>query len=267
MATVAGPRVDDLDRAQSEAPLVRAIDRWIFVFMAALFIVVTLTGFIPDALGKIAAIKAGQRPPFPLVLHFHAVLMGSFLLLLLAQTTLMALGKSQRHQWLGRVAILLVPAIVVVGFILVPTIYRSFWSAARTTPQLGQVLPILDDIMLLQLRIGILFPLFIALALLARRTDPAFHKRMMILGTAPPLAAAVDRIEWLPTTMPASPMASDLYIFALVSPMFVWDLARRRAVPAAYVVWFGICALVSIPVYALWDKPGWHSTVPRLLGL
>jgi hypothetical protein len=90
---------------------------------------------------------------------------------------------------------------------------------------------------------------------------------MMILGTAPPLAAAVDRIEWLPTTMPASPMASDLYIFALVSPMFVWDLARRRAVPAAYVVWFGICALVSIPVYALWDKPGWHSTVPRLLGL
>jgi hypothetical protein len=270
MATVASARLEnDLGRGQSDGPLARAVDRWIFVFMAAMFIVVTLTGFIPDALGKMAAIKAGQRPPFPLVLHVHAVLMASFLLLLLTQTVLMAKGRTGRHQWLGRAAILLVPAIVVVGFILVPTIYLSVWNAAQGAhgAQLRPVIPMLDDILLLQMRVGILFPIFIALALVARRTDPAFHKRMMILGTAVPLDAAIDRMTWLPSTFPASPLASDLYVLALVSPMLLWDLVRRRGLPRAYVVWFAIWLLVSIPLYLLWNTPWWHATVPRLMGV
>ena len=70
------------------------MDRWIFVFMAALFFVTALAGFIPDSLMKIAAVKAGERAPFPLVLHVHAVLMGAWLSLLLAQTTLMATGNA-----------------------------------------------------------------------------------------------------------------------------------------------------------------------------
>ena len=59
------------------------------------FIAITLTGFIPDSLAKLAAIEAGERAPFPLVLHVHSVLMGLFLLLLLAQTTLAATHVSR----------------------------------------------------------------------------------------------------------------------------------------------------------------------------
>ena len=86
MATVAetfGGRIrrDDL---LSGTPRAHAIDRWIFVAMAAWFIAIVLAGFIPDSLMKIEMVRTGQRPPFPLVLHMHAVLMGSFLLLLLA---------------------------------------------------------------------------------------------------------------------------------------------------------------------------------------
>ena len=67
----------------SGAARTNLIDRWIYVFTAASFIGIVLAGFVPDSLGKVAAIQAGQRPPFPLILHVHAVLMGSFLLLLL----------------------------------------------------------------------------------------------------------------------------------------------------------------------------------------
>src|SRR5690348_7833571 len=77
------------------------IDRWIYVFTAASLIAIVLAGFVPDSLSKIAAIQAGQRPPFPLVLHVHAVLMGCFLLLLLGQTILMATGKRSGHMQLG----------------------------------------------------------------------------------------------------------------------------------------------------------------------
>src|SRR5512146_2442522 len=103
MATVAGafsfkePRPDLL----SGTPRAHSIDRWIFVIMATWFIAVVLTGFIPDALMKIAMVEAAQRPPFPLVMHAHAVLMGSFLLLLLGQAWLMATGRRELHMRVG----------------------------------------------------------------------------------------------------------------------------------------------------------------------
>src|SRR5210317_2112645 len=102
--------------------------------MAAFFIVITLTGFIPDSLAKIAAVERGERPPFPLVLHIHSVLMGTFLLLLLAQTILAATERLKYHQRLGVSAAVLAPAIVVAGFILVPTMYHQIWDGMQTVP-------------------------------------------------------------------------------------------------------------------------------------
>src|SRR5262245_6798015 len=160
---------------------------------------------------KIEMVRTGQRPPFPLVLHAHAVLMGSFLLLLLAQTWLMATGKRAQHMRLGLAAMVLAPALVIAGFILVPTTYHGIWALAQTLPPeaRAKMMPSpewLDNIMLLQLRIGILFPLFLLIGLKARGKDAGLHKRMMILATAMALPAGIDRIHWLPTTMPGSPM-------------------------------------------------------------
>ena len=272
MATVAGRLIGPGRIGEPGSRVARAIDRWIYVYMAASFIVVTLTGFIPDAIEKEAAIRAGQRPPFPLVLHVHAVLMALFLLLLLTQTALMATGRRALHQWLGRSAMVLVPAIVVVGFILAPTNYHLFWNAAQSAPpalqhKLQVRLHQLDLIALMQIRIGILFPLLVWIGLSARKSDSAFHKRMMILATAVPLGAAIDRMNWLPTTLPASPLGSDLYILAIVSPMFIWDLVRSRTVHRAYATWIGICLVISIPLYALWGTQWVHSAVPRLMGV
>lgn len=256
----------------SRTPRAGTIDRWIFVFMAASFIAITLTGFIPDSLTKIAAIEAGERPPSPLVLHMHAVLMGSFLVLLLAQTTLMATGRGDLHRRLGIAAFALAAAIIVVGFILVPTMYHYYWNAAQNAPpgtraKLQQVVLKRDNVMLLQLRVGFLFPLFLVIALRARGSNAGLHKRMMILATAIPLVAAIDRIKWLPNTLPASPLATDLYILLAVSPMFLWDVARNRAVHSAYLIWLAVTLLVTLAVYGLWDTVWWHGMAPRLMGV
>lgn len=259
-----------LPMQSSDSPLAQAIDRWIWVFMAAFFVAITLTGFIPDSLMKVEMVRAGARAPFPLVLHAHAVFMGTFLLLLLAQATLMATGQRGRHMLLGQVAFVLVPAIVVVGIILVPTIYQQVWNAAQAAPpqvqeKLRHLLSFLDNIALLQLRIGILFPVCIALALRARRTDADFHKRMMFLATVLPLPAAIDRISWLPTTMPGGPLAIDLYTLLAVSPMFLWDLVRHRSVQRAYLVWLGLFLPFAIAADLLWDTPGWHALASQVL--
>lgn len=274
MATIAEP-ISPIRRRQdhlSGTPRAHAIDRWIYVFTAASFIAIVLAGFIPSSLAKIAAVQAGERAPFPIVLHFHAALMGSFLLLLLAQTTLVALGRCDLHQRLGLLAMILAPALVIVGFILVPTTYRGVWEAAQAAPpeaqaQLQQLLRWVDNVMLLQLRIGILFPLFLIIGLRARRKDAGFHKRMMILATAMALPAGIDRIPWLPTTMPEGPMAPDLYTLLAVSPMFVWDMVRNRYVHRAYWTWLAIGLPFAVLVHGLWDTEWWHSVAPHVVGL
>jgi hypothetical protein len=274
MATVAGP-IGQTGRQQdilSGTPRAHAIDRWIYVFTAASFIVIVLAGFIPSSLAKIAAVQAGMRPPFPLVLHMHAALMGSFLLLLLAQTTLVATGRCAAHMRLGLLAMVIAPALVLVGLVLVPTTYHGIWNAAQSAPpaaraQLQETLLVVDNIMLLQIRIGILFPILLVIALRARGRDHGLHKRMMILATAMALPAGIDRIPWLPTTMPESPLGPDLYTLLAISPMLMWDIFRNRSVHRAYWIWLGIAMPFAIAVHGLWDTDWWHATARQLMGV
>jgi hypothetical protein len=254
----------------SGTPRAHAIDRWIYVLMAGWFIAIVLAGFVPDSVQNLGMIQAHQRPAYPLVAHIHAVLMGSFMLLLLAQTVLVAAGRQDLHRGLGLIAMGLVPALVVVGFILAPTTYHGVWQGAQFGPPpvkaaLTPVLGRLENILLLQIRVGVLFPLFIGIGLWARGRDAGLHKRMMILATAVTLAAAFARIDWLPK-MPGSALSLDLYVLLTVSPMFVWDIVRNRSVHRAYWLWLSIYAAASLIVNLLWNTPGWHVTARHLMG-
>lgn len=256
----------------SGTPRAHAIDRWIFVLMAAWFIAIVLAGFIPDSLMKIDAVTAGERPPFPMILHVHAVLMGAFLLLLLAQAWQMATGRSAQHMRLGMVAMVLAPALVIVGFILAPTMYHMLWDAAQAAPpgereEMLAGLAVWENILLLQLRTGILFPLFLTIALKARDRNAGMHKRMMFLATVMALPAGIDRIPWLLHSMPASPLSPDLYTLLAIAPMFVWDLMRNRSIHPAYVIWLGVNIPFALAVHGLWDTPAWHQTARHLMGV
>ena len=256
----------------SGTPRAHAVDRWIYVLTAASFVAIVLSGFIPSSLDKIAAVQAGERPPFPLLMHMHALLMGSFLLLLLAQTTLVATGRCDLHRRLGLLSVALVPALVVVGFLLIRYNFHHLWSALQTTgpgaerDALLERLQHTNNIKLLQIRIGLLFPLFLFIGLRARGKDAGLHKRMMILATAMTLPAGIDRIPWLPTTLPGSPIGPDFWTLVAVSPMFVWDVVRNHAVHRAYWIWLAVNLPVAIAVHSLWGSPTWQTFVPRMMG-
>src|SRR5687768_2360770 len=113
----------------TEKPTIaQVIDRWIYVIMAAWFVVTALIGFIPTSIGKSMAVQQGFLPPFPVVLHMHAVLMGSWLVLLLTQTILMATGRRSFHMQLGIAGAVLAPAMVVTGIFLVPAMFLRNWA-------------------------------------------------------------------------------------------------------------------------------------------
>src|SRR5437763_364399 len=81
---------------------------------------------------------------------------------------------------------------------------------------------------------------------MARGVNCGLHKRMMFLATAVPLPAAIDRMTWLPNTLPASPIGTDLWILAALSPLFLWDAVRNRRVHEAYLVWLAIYVPVAL---------------------
>ena len=258
--------------ALSGTPRAHAVDRWIFVFMAVWFIAIVLAGFIPDSMMKVALVRAGERPPFPAVLHVHAVLMGSFLLLLLTQTVMMATGRKALHMQIGLVGMALAAALVVVGAILAPTMYHQLWDSAHSgapgaMEKFGPGLPIWENILLVQIRIGVLFALFMAIAFKARANEAGMHKRMMFLATVMALPAGIDRIPWLPHTMPASPLSIDLYTVAAISPMLAWDVIRNHRVHEAYWIWFSVTIPCAIIVNIMWDTPWWHQTARAIMGV
>lgn len=264
--------VDTIDPRSTPSVSLQAADRWLFVLMAALFLVTVLVGFVPDSFARAAAIQAGQRPPFHPMTHVHAVLMGAWLLLLLAQTTLVAANHRALHQRLGLVSLVLAPAMVLAGIVLVPAVFREAWSLGAAPPPgmdpavIAGTKAIVSNLVLPQIRVGVLFPIVVGWALWVRRTDPDTHKRLMILATALPLPAAIDRIVWLPTSLPTSFASGDLYMLLWVAPMFLYDMIRRGRVQRAYVIWFLVGLPPTIAVHWLWGSPWWLAAVPKLMG-
>jgi hypothetical protein len=273
MATVVEGTVGPAAVSGQAHSIAEFIDRWIYVFMAGLFVATALTGFIPTSLEKIAAVQAGQRPPFPVVLHVHATLMATWLLLLLTQTTLMALRRPALHKRLGMASMVVAPAMVLTGFILVPTMFAFNWAmldAAPPGPPTAEIevgRDFFSSLVAAQIAAGTMFAVLLVLALRARRSDPGFHKRMMILATVVPLPAAIDRIAWLPTTYPESYVSPFLYTTAWIAPMLVWDLVRHKRLHRAYKMWLAIFVPANLLVIYLWWTPGWMSFAQRLMGV
>jgi len=257
----------------AEGRLAAIVDRWIWVFTALLLIATVLAGFVPDSLHKVALVEAGQRAPFPAILHIHAALMGAWLALLLAQTTFMATGRRQWHMQLGVAAAVLAPAIVMSGLILAPTIYRGAWAGAHAAhPELAanavpDQLRFLGNIALEQIRALVLFPVLVVLGMRARRRDPGLHKRLMMLATIAPMGAAIVRIDWLPSAMPGNPIGMDLFPAVLLAPLFFWDLYRLRTVHRAYWIWLALMLPLLLASQALWGSAWWQATAPRLMGV
>lgn len=272
MATVASQPVGDRPfDCLMGTQRAHGLDRWIFVITAAFYIVVTLVGFIPDSIMKVALVKAGARAPFPPLLHVHAVLMGSFLLLLLSQTVMVATGRQAVHERMGRFLALLSVALIIVGFALAPTMYHQVADAIPSAPpearaQLADINLRQENILLLQLRGGVLFALFIGLGLAGRDNDPGFHKRMMMFAPAMALPAAFDRITWIPHTLPDSPLSATFWPLLALAPMMVWDVVRNHRIHRAYWVFAAVYVPAAILCEIAWDQPWWHDLARRILG-
>ena len=127
--------------------------------------------------------------------------------------------------------------------------------------------PIVNNILLLQIRSIVLFPTFFIFALRTRRTDPQTHKRMMLLATLMLLDAAIARMSWLPyNEFPRSYLAVHIYLLLLLVPPLLYDLARTGRIHRAWV--WGLTLLLPwvVATELIWGAAWWREFGPRLVG-
>jgi hypothetical protein len=223
--------------------------------MAWLFVIIAVAGFTPRSL----AIVSGMMPSPPLVVHLHAAVMASWVSLLAVQATLSLAGRTDLHRKWGAASLVVAPLVLIM--LIAITIIRQ--NAAAGTPA-G---PIVNNILLVQIRAIVLFPTFLIWALRTRRTDPEMHKRMMLLATLMLLDAAIARMSWLPyNEFPKDYLAVHIYLLLLLVPALLHDLIRRGRIHRAWVWGLALTLPWVVATEFLWGSHWWHEFGPKLVG-
>jgi hypothetical protein len=184
------------------------------------------------------------RPLFPdwpsppeTIFYLHGALFTGWILVLLAQTTLVAVGRTDVHRRLGVAGALLAAAMVVVG------VTASLTAARRPSGFVGIPVPPLQFVVV-PLFDMLLFSTFVVLALV-KRADTQSHKRLMLLASMNLLTAAIARWPGVITTG-APPLyfgLTDLFVVAMI----VWDRRSFGGVHPA-TLWGGIAFVFSQPL-------------------
>lgn len=232
-----------------------AADRRFYFFLTTLILLVAIVGFAPSSAG----ILAGTIPTPPLIVHLHAAAMLAWLLLLVAQAGLVTTGRRDVHMRLGLASLVLAPLMLVL-FTAV-TVIRYYDGVEAGAGEL------MASLLFVQLRVIVMFPVFVIWALSARVRDPETHKRAMILAAILPIGAAFGRMGWIPgNNVQVTYDVSAFLELALLAPALVYDKLRHGRVHRAY--WIGLAATVPwlIAIHFVWGSAAWRSVAVALLG-
>jgi len=178
--------------------------------------------------------------PFSLTpaLHWHGAVFSAWMLLLIAQTALIATGRRDLHRRLGVVGAFLAFAMVGLGIYVAVSRTASGVMVDRGVPALlFLAVPVVGMVV---------FAALIGAAIYFRR-QPAFHKRLMMLATLELVTAAVSRLPLVESWGPPGFFGvTDLFILAIA--LYDW-LTLGRVNKAT--LWGGLFLVASQPARLL----------------
>ena len=223
------------------SPDTRAREHRFFTGMAIAALLVALIGFAPSYYLRGFSATA----PLTTLVHVHGALATTWLLLFLAQTSLVAAGRTDLHRRLGPAG-----AVVAVLFVLVG--YPTAITAARlgVTPN-----PALSSLQFLAVTLTTLssFAVLAGLGIAWRRRRDT-HRRLMLLATLAILVPAFARFRWFG---PGGPPVAIGGTTLLIIVAMVWDRRVHGRIHPA-LVWGGGLLMLSLPArFALTQLDAW----------
>ena len=232
-------------------PVIRKTDRLFFSGMALASAVILFLGFLPSYFHRSA-----ELPPLTPLYQLHGAVFTAWIVLLVAQTALVAQGRSDIHRKLGVAGAVLAAVVFIVGVaVSVETLRR------RDGPPGGDLN---EEIKFFAIPLGdiIVFGVLVGAAILQRQQSDT-HKRLMLLATISLLTAAVAR-SLRQVGMGGPPnlfYGTDVLVLALV----IYDLVSRGRVHPA-TLWGGAMVVGFKPLlfYAVADTPLWLALADAL---
>lgn len=198
------------------------------------------------------------NPQVPSVIHLHAAVFATWLVVFVTQNVLVLRGRIDVHRTLGPWAVALAGVMLIVGSAAAVVVTRA---GSRGIP--GVEFPDPGGFLLLNLMdITIFFALVLA-GWYARR-DPQKHKRLMLMAVMGTLIGpGASRLPF--ATGKPGVIAPIVLAFMLAG--IVYDLVTRRRVHPAYY-WSVPLTAVALPpiVEALAATPIWHAVAGWILG-
>lgn len=223
-----------------------------FSTMSVIAAVVIVTGFA-NTYGP----KVFDGTPVPGIIHVHAAVFASWLVLFVAQTLLVLRGRIRLHQQVGAWGMALAGLMLVVG---VMTAISSARLGHRGIP--GVEFPDAEGFLLLNITATKVFALLVAAAWWYRRR-PQIHKRLMLMATMGGLIGpGASRLPFVAGHTPA--IGALVMAFLLAGP--VYDLVTRRRIHPAYLAGFAVAVFALPPVVAVFaSMPAWHRVAAFLM--
>jgi hypothetical protein len=244
----------------AEVPSQRTNRKYDRVFYSTMAIGMALTvfiGFSPTYYTKVLGhvpMRTLNGGPMTALVHTHAVLFTSWVLLFIVQTALVAQHRVVIHRRLGILGALLAASMVVVATLAAIKVAARGSAPAGIDPLSFLMIP-LSDIFL--------FAVFVAAALRMRANREA-HKRLMLLAYVSILVAAVAR---LPGVLPLGPLAFFGLAFVFILVGVIYDVVSRHRVHPVYI-WGGGLLVLSVPLrLAVSRTDAWRSVAQSLTSL
>jgi hypothetical protein len=228
-------------------------DHTFYRSMAVAIAVVVFGGFSRTYLSALA----NGTSTVPAIIHVHAVVFTSWLLVFVLQTTLIGRDRVALHKTVGTGAMFLAGLMVIVGVATAITMARL---DHRGIP--GVEFPDAGGFLLLNLVAIVLFAVLTGAAWVYRKT-PQIHKRLMLMGTASTLVGpGVSRLPFVAGHTPAIAILALAFLFA--GP--IYDLVSRRRLHPAYIVGAVLGFLSGPPVIAAVSATSaWHGIAAWLM--
>jgi hypothetical protein len=220
--------------------------------MAGVIAVATFVGFAPSY--YLAPVFHAK--PLPVLLHVHGIAFTAWITLYVAQTGLIAARRTDIHRIVGPAAVLLAVAMVPLG-IATAIITKRVAAASHLPPQGPPLIFPLGAILT--------FAVLVTAAIIMRNRA-AWHKRLMLLGTAAILTTPLARITRF-THIGLTPaiggiVLTDILLVALV----IYDFRTRGKLHPA-TVWGGSFFVATQALRILLNlTPAWQAVAKSLTG-
>jgi hypothetical protein len=219
-----------------------------FFWMSALLLAFVLIGFAPTLYLR----EFFPALPIPGYLYAHGIIVTTWFVWLVLQTSLVRNGHTATHRRMGVIGAVIGAAVVVAGPMATVGVVARMRAMGLDWDTDISALPFLgvEGVPMLNFAAQVVWTNFVSIAVFAGllaaalllRRNPQAHKRLMLLGSIVTVAPALARISRWPIIGGEDSGFIPAMLLALLLSVVVHDLVTMRRLHRA--TWIGVAAIV-----------------------